>query len=170
MPPRTRQVLLVTPATFDLGRLLTLMDSHGLSDAQGKVIPNVWEDEMFLRRCCREGNRLVLDLTMRDPEEEAKDGGKSCTCPATTRSISMGWIWAMTGRCRSSAFVDHGRRRLMRLSTPSAHSLSTSSRTKRARGVGTTKHKRRSERAGRFGGLHHDLAPGIHVRGLHRPL
>jgi hypothetical protein len=41
MPPRTRQVLLVTPATFDLGRLLTLMDSHGLFDAQGKVIPNV---------------------------------------------------------------------------------------------------------------------------------
>jgi hypothetical protein len=170
MPPRTRQPLLVTPAAFDPGRLLTLMHYHSLSDAQGKVIPNVWEDEMFLRRCCWEGNTLVLDLTRRDPEEEAKDGGKSCTCPATTRSISAGWIWAITGRCRSSAFVDRGRRRLMRLSTPSAYSMSTSSRTKRPRGVGTTKHKRRSERAGRFGGLHHDLAPGIHVRGLHRPL
>jgi hypothetical protein len=51
------------------------MDDHGLSDAQGTVMPNVWEDEMFLRRCCRVGDALVLDLTMGDPEEEATDGG-----------------------------------------------------------------------------------------------
>jgi hypothetical protein len=51
MPPRTREPILVTRAAFALRRLFTRMDDHGLSDAQGTVMPNVWEDKMFLRRC-----------------------------------------------------------------------------------------------------------------------
>jgi hypothetical protein len=61
MRRKTPRLRVVQPAPFDMARLLDCMSYHRLADEQGQTIPNLWEDELFLRRIKREGDELVMD-------------------------------------------------------------------------------------------------------------